>query len=153
VTFFVPSCLGGCIFLITFTAALINQRTEFGQLRWVELSPFDEVGGEAVGGAVEEAVDERADHAGFGALLRDDGAPGGAPAAAGALDEAFIAHDAEHRGDSGGGDFALCAKSFADGAEGAGALAPEDLEDFEFDLGGMGAGGAGHVESWGLEEA
>ena len=143
---FVSSCLGGCICLITAIALLVNQLPEFGELRGVELAPFDEVGGEAVGGAGEEAVDEGANHAGFGALLRGDGAPGGAAAAAGAFYQAFVAHDAEHRGDGGGGDFALGAKSFAESAEGAGALAPEDLEDFELDVGRVRARRARHGE-------
>jgi hypothetical protein len=96
---------------------LVNQRAEFGQLCGVELASFDEVGGKAVGGAGEEAVDEGADHAGFGALLRGDGVPFGAAAAAGAFHEALVAHDAKHRGDGGGGDFALGAERFAEAAE------------------------------------
>ena len=123
---------------------LVNQLPEFGELRGVELAPFDEVGGEAVGGAGEEAVDEGANHAGFGALLRGDGAPGGAAAAAGAFYQAFVAHDAEHRGDGGGGDFTLGAEGFAEAAERTGTLAPECLQDFELDVGGLGAGRARH---------
>ena len=112
----------------------------------VELSPFDEVGGEAVGGAGEEAVDEGADHAGFGSLLGDDGTPSGAAAAAGPFDELFVAHHAEHRGDGSGGDFTLGAEGFAQDAKRAGTVVPEGLEDFELDVGGMGAWGARHRE-------
>ena len=117
---------------------------EFGQFVGRELAGFDEVGGEAAGGAVEDAVDEFADHRLRGGGLRDGGRPLMAAGGLFATHEAFVEHDAEHRGDGRGGDFALAAERFADVAERGGAAVPEDAEDFEFAVGRMLAGGSRH---------
>ena len=95
----------------------IDEIAEFGQFVGRKLAGFDEVGGEAAGGAVEDAVDELADHRFGGGGLRDGGRPLLAAGSLFAADEAFVEHDAEHRGDGGGGDVALAAERFADVAE------------------------------------
>ena len=53
----------------------VDQFAEFGEFLVGELASFDEVGGKAAGGAVEDAVDEFADHRFCGGGLRDGGGP------------------------------------------------------------------------------
>src|SRR5436190_6203962 len=53
----------------------IDELTEVGQFIGGELAGFDEVNGEAAGGAVEHTVDQFADHGAGGGALRDGGGP------------------------------------------------------------------------------
>jgi hypothetical protein len=133
----------------------VNELAEFGQFGGGELAGFDEVGGEAAGRTVEDVVDKLADHRLGSGGLRDGGRPLLAARGLFAADEAFVEHHAEHRGDRGGGDIALAAKCFTDDSERRRAAVPEDAEDFEFAVGGMGAGWAGHggIGEWGMGSA
>src|SRR4051794_6616065 len=93
-------------------AVRIDQLTEFGELGGRELASFDEVNGEAAGGAIEDAFDEFADERASGGGLRHGGGPCVAAAAGFGVDrfssnDAFVEHHAEHGGDGGGGDIAL----------------------------------------------
>src|SRR4051794_27286912 len=102
--------------------------------------------GQAAGGAVEDAVDEFADHGTGSRVLRDSGGPLMATTGWLALHQALIDHDAEYGGDGGGGDFAALSERLADFAERGRAAVPKGAEDFEFAIGGMLAGWAGHGE-------
>src|SRR5438132_1415539 len=96
----------------------IDEFAELDQFVGGELAGFYEVDGEAAGGAVEDAVDEFADHRAGGGVLCDGGGPLVAAAGRFSFHQAFVDHDAENGGDSGGGDFAALAERFANFAEG-----------------------------------
>lgn len=126
---------------------LIDEFFEFGELPGVELAPLDQVGREAMRGAFKDTFNQFADHAAGGNFLRDVGRPDGTAAGTRAFDEFLVEHDAEHRGDGGGGHVAFAAQLLAEGAERRGPGGPKDAQDFEFAVGGVGVRGAGH-EGW-----
>src|SRR5215216_5606710 len=76
----------------------IDELAKLGQLVGRELAGFYEVDSEAAGGAVEDAVDEFADHRAGGGVLSDGGGPLVAAAGRLAFHEALLDHDAKHRG-------------------------------------------------------
>jgi hypothetical protein len=95
----------------------IDQFAEVCEFGVGEAAGFDEVGGKAAGGSVEDAIDEFADHRFGGGGLGDGGRPLLPAGSLLAADEALIQHYFEHRGDGGRSDIALAAERFADGAE------------------------------------
>jgi len=92
----------------------IDQLAKLGQFGVRKFAGFDEMCGEAAGGAVEDAVDQLAEHRMGGGGLGDGGGPQVAAAHGLALDQVFIEHNAEHRGDGRGRDVATRAQGFAD---------------------------------------
>jgi hypothetical protein len=124
----------------------VDQVAELSKFFLRKLAGFDEVGDESMRGAVENAVEELADHGFCRSRLCDGGRPLMAAGGALSLDESFIEHYAEHGGDGGRCYVSLASQRFAQFAEGQWATVPEDTEDFELAVGGMGTGGTGHGE-------
>jgi hypothetical protein len=119
---------------------LFNECLEFRELLIGKSAPFDEMSRKTMGGPLEYAFDKFANHPPGRTFLGDDGRPGGASAGTLTFDELFVEHHFEHRGDRGGSDLAFGAKSFADRAQRRGTCSPEDAQDFEFAVGGVGGG-------------
>ena len=120
-----------------------------------ELADFGEFGGggffggkgledEAVGGAVEDAVQEVAEEAALGVALGEGGVIDVGSAGFVAGDQSFFGHDLQHFQDGGVAGLAGAAEFGMDFADGARAVAPEDGEDGEFAVGGFGEGTLGH---------
>ncbi len=129
----------------------VDQLTEVSEFGWRELAGFDEVGGEAAGGTIEDVVDEFADHRFGRGGLCDGGRPLLATGGMFAADQAFIKHHTEHRGDRGRSHVALATECFTNDSERRGTAVPQDAEDFEFYVSGDGAGWAGNRDGWEFE--
>jgi hypothetical protein len=87
---------------------------------------------ERLGGAIEDAVDEFAEHAADNLVFGVRGAVEKSAVLAALFQIAFGFEDFHHGHDGGVGDFAAFEKGFVDVADGGGIALPDELHDFEF---------------------
>ena len=100
-----------------------------------EAPVFDEVDEQGLGGSVEDAIDEIADHGGDHLTFGLGGAVDVGAIDLLAIEVAFMFQDLHHGHDGGVGDFAAFEEGLVDVADGSGLAFPDDLHDFEFLIG------------------
>lgn len=126
---------------------LIDKLAKVLQVGIAKLPRLDEMCGQPQGRAVEDAIDELADHAAGRIVGRDGGGPLVTPLALLAADELFFVHDAEHRRHGRRGDLAVRAERRADIAKRERLLAPQHIEDLQLPVCRVVGRVSGHVLS------
>src|SRR5215472_668932 len=112
--------------------AFLDQADNFLQIFFPEMAGFDQMDEKRFGGAIENAIDEFADHAANDLIFGMRGAvqEGAIPAALFQIALGFEdLHHGHHRGVS---DFAALEEDLVNIADGGGTALPHKLHDFEF---------------------